>query len=527
MADEARAMLDALMGSSRDAALPAGASISKSVNGEWEGSRRDRKSCYDKDICPLYCAWGVDVFELFTNTKSDLGPNPYIVQEDAREEFVSLPDHEKERLGYEHILMNKLGELVGQCDRIVAKNKEKLRNEISRNARARGQVGTDPATSVKEETITEAAECIADIEFREKEVQEKSVELQELDQEFRALYKEMQELKAKSEESMEGTKSTDSAVKSDNGSSVVSNEEAVPAADDVKTENEETKKDDPAQNGDTNVKVEDSSSAIPSQSVDTAVKAEDSTDTPVKIEEAASENIKIAEPEKSQEADSSTPEQKDLKCTDMKESPETQETLAKINELKAKLFRISVKQQQLLSAIVISTTKFIVPRREALQGLQKQLYYIRSDTSNDKTVCEISGNFMSSRDAEERIAAHYAGKQYVGWKMVREKFSELQKKFKGRGPPMRGGARGPMRQGGYGNGPPPGPPPPGYGNYGQGHHGRYNDRDRSRSRDNREYSRSSRSGRRSPSPSRWERDRNGYGSNRYGGRRDDRGWGRR
>lgn len=40
-----------------------------------------------------------------------------------------------------------------------------------------------------------------------------------------------------------------------------------------------------------------------------------------------------------------------------------------------------------------------------------------------------------SRDAEERIAAHYAGKQYVGWKAVRTKLAELEKKFRGRPPP--------------------------------------------------------------------------------------------
>ena len=56
--------------------------------------RGRKKSCYDNDVCPLYCAWslssqenptwaetvaanegagGIDVFDLFTNTKSDIG----------------------------------------------------------------------------------------------------------------------------------------------------------------------------------------------------------------------------------------------------------------------------------------------------------------------------------------------------------------------------------------------------------------------------------------------------------------------
>ena len=130
--------------------------------------------------------------------------------------------------------------------------------------------------------------------------------------------------------------------------------------------------------------------------------------------------------------------------------------------------------------------------------------------SADKTVCEVSGNFMSFRDAEERIAAHYAGKQFVGWKMVRDKFLELEKKVRnsrmGGGAPSSGPPRGHGR-GGYG-------PPSDQGrgrlgdrdrgggsNGGYGGHGRRDDR--SRSRDHK-----------------WERD--GGGDNRRGDNR--RGW---
>mmetsp|Transcript_6135 Transcript_6135/g.9249 ORF Transcript_6135/g.9249 Transcript_6135/m.9249 type:complete len:473 (-) Transcript_6135:168-1586(-) len=43
------------------------------------------------------------------------------------------------------------------------------------------------------------------------------------------------------------------------------------------------------------------------------------------------------------------------------------------------------------------------------------------------TVCEVSGNFMSSRDNDERMRAHFEGKQFMGWKMVRDKYAELLK----------------------------------------------------------------------------------------------------
>lgn len=91
------------------------------------------------------------------------------------------------------------------------------------------------------------------------------------------------------------------------------------------------------------------------------------------------------------------------------------------------------------------------PFRDNTDNLLRQLQYLRSDTATDKVVCDVSGNFMSSRDADERIAAHYAGKQYVGWKLVRDKLKELQKK--GAGSSVRGGMGGdPRRGGGYGGG---------------------------------------------------------------------------
>lgn len=480
MADEARAMLDALMGTSRDERLPSGASVSKAVEGEWGGSRRDKKSCYDRDICPLYCAWGIDVFDLFTNTKSDLGPNPYIVQEDSREEFVSLPDHEKQRLGYEYILFNKLGELVSQCDRIIARNKEKLRVEIAKNARAKGAGNnTDLATSVKEEIILDAAECIADLQLREEEVEKQVAELLDLEKKFQDIWKEKHDIKICAEVT---TKDCTNIPISNQGPSVIMDECAK-----RDSQNDEQSKTKPSDNEDEALNSSEKEKNIK----DDLSKGAQATNSP-RVE----------------------------KCQEVKNiSSKNEDATKKINELKSKLYQISGDKQKILTSMAISTTQSIVPRREALQNLQKQLYYIRSDTSNDKNVCEISGNYMSSRDADERIAAHFAGKQYVGWKMVREKFCELKKKYNGRGLPTRGEPRG---WGRHGNGPPEAPsygnrngPPP-------GRDSNFNhNRDRSRSRDRR----SSRSGR-SPSPVRWERDRNGYDHNRHN-RRDDRGWGKK
>lgn len=41
-------------------------------------------------------------------------------------------------------------------------------------------------------------------------------------------------------------------------------------------------------------------------------------------------------------------------------------------------------------------------------------------------VCDVSGNFMNSTDNGERLRSHFDGKQYMGWKMIRDKLAELK-----------------------------------------------------------------------------------------------------
>ncbi len=500
MAAEARAMLDALMGSDRNAAIP------KSGHNNLQ---RKKKSCYDHDICPLYCAWGIDVYELFTNTKSDLGPNPSVVQDDAREEWLTLPDHEKDRLGYEMMLHRKLGELVRSCDRIVNRNKEKLRVEIAKAAKARGAAGRtiDPATDVDEGMLLEAAEVMADLELREEEVSEMLQTLMSLDGEWKELWGKLKELEKGPDVKLEA--------KSDANAS----DEPV-----------DGEKDAGAKKSGEEVKIEEAATSATSDvGAGAGVNASKNDSTEGQGEGQENEGEK-------NNNDNNIDNEKDKQKN--KEDNEKSKQI-QINELKSKLYKLSAQQQKIISSLSILTSQTIVPLRDNLQNLSKQLYYVKTDTSSDKTVCEVSGNFMSSRDAEERIAAHYAGKQYVGWKMVRDKFRELNKKYShgrmGGNGGYHGGGGGPRGGGGYGG---RGGGGYGYGhgnNYGNNHgqnrhhgppghggpspqYGRQYDRDRrrerSRSRDrDGSSSRSRHHRRRSPSPPRWKRDR-GYGGRR-------------
>ena len=181
--EEARNLLNALMGAERNAPLPPGAAVPskrKAANQTTDGALllpgKRSKSCYDRDIDPLYTAWGVDVYELFVNTKSDLGANPYIVDAGAHQEFVNLPQAEQTKLGFHYFLFQKLQELVRQCDRTVNRNKEKLKQEVSRKLSQRG--GQDFVEDVDDQAVEALARDMVQAENITKVYNER---LQDLD----------------------------------------------------------------------------------------------------------------------------------------------------------------------------------------------------------------------------------------------------------------------------------------------------------------------------------------------------------
>jgi hypothetical protein len=186
MADEARTILDQLMGGDRNARLPPGTSVPRrKVRRSGDSSatplllpNQRSKSCYDPDVDPYYCAWGVNVYELFVNTKSDLGPNPKIPDDGARREYLSLPKYEQERLGFEAMLFSKLQELVRQGDRTVSRNKEKLEQEIQRNA-AKNMGRIDYVKDIDEGAINQLAQS--------------QLRLNEIEAELKQIYESMKE----------------------------------------------------------------------------------------------------------------------------------------------------------------------------------------------------------------------------------------------------------------------------------------------------------------------------------------------
>jgi hypothetical protein len=428
---EARSLLDQLMGADRDAPLPRGAALPRNskrplvggatldggVGGMILPGSKKTKSCYDRDIDPLYCAWGLDVYDLFVNTKSDLGPNPYTVDEAARKEYLSLPREEQDLLGFEGHLFVKLQELVQHCDRTVARNQDKLQRELQRQSQKRG--GNDYVMDVNEGAVEELLRTEIRVQEMKDDLKEALGTLRSVRSIEEAILEEQrqeQKKKLNSEADTHGAKEGSSSMETQEEKEPTN--ESNDASATFKNEEDEHFKDED---------TEDKTS-VPAAS-NATVKTDDTAMNTIDTEEVKND------PDATMENDDGLAEKGDHPIMSLEE-----------------LGRLTLERQGLLCKIANIMSQ-IGPLEDSIEVQYKNLNYVKSDTTTDKTVCEVSGNFMSARDADERIAAHYAGKQYVGWKLVRGKFQGMIKKYGKYGPP-RGGGGGVRGMGGGGGGPP-------------------------------------------------------------------------
>jgi hypothetical protein len=296
-------------------------------------SSKRSKSCYDRDIDPLYCAWGLDVYDLFVNTKSDLGPNPNTVDEGARKEYLSLPPEEKERLGFEARLFAKLQELVQHCDRTVSRNQDKLQRELQRQSQKRGS--QDYVVDVNEGAVEELLRTEIQVEQMKTDLEEALISLAEVRSREEAVIKELNE-------------------KVKDGQGEKKDEPSMKSEEEGGDENERKDEEQSAKNGDQDTSAE----KAPNQ------------------------------------------DEKDLSYGqqdgDVPKNTAAIETLGKLTlEKQAKLCEIANILTQL------------GPLEDSIDVQLKNLNHVKSDITSDKTVCDVSGNFMSARDADERIAGKY------------------------------------------------------------------------------------------------------------------------
>lgn len=109
--DAQRALLDQLMGQER--------------NVQVDKRKGLRRKFSDEDIDKFYLC-GCSPYELFKNTKSDLGENPKVINEGCKAEWDALSQEEKDKYGYEYDTWKFLEKLVVDVDRKIWKNKQRI-----------------------------------------------------------------------------------------------------------------------------------------------------------------------------------------------------------------------------------------------------------------------------------------------------------------------------------------------------------------------------------------------------------------
>jgi LUC7 N_terminus len=414
--EEAKAMLDALMGADRNAPLPDGAAVpvkSSRNNNNSNSRKRNRdtddgggnlvlpgkrhKSCYDKDIDPLYTAWGIDVYELFVNTKSDLGTNPYIVDDGAHKEYKNiLSREEQDLLGYNYFLFQKLSELVRQCDRTVNRNKEKLKQELNRKLSQRG--GQDFVEDVDDMAVDALVHGIVQLQDMVSSLQNRYSELNTVVTEEDTYKLQLEPLLLRKHHTERG-------------------------------------------GNDTTMTTPDPKTKIDTETAETTTKKEEDTNDTEESDNVGESDVPIkaekVEPDTSEtKMDDPLTEDNTIKEVDYTlntSKPFEEADQIELDRIQVELGQLTFRRQRILYDIGQYMTQ-IAPLQDMVETQRRQLNYVRSDISTDKTVCDVSGNFMSARDADERIAAHYAGKQYVGWKLVRDKLASMIRTYGTYGP---------------------------------------------------------------------------------------------
>eukprot|EP00472_Partenskyella_glossopodia_P005228 CAMPEP_0197514850 /NCGR_PEP_ID=MMETSP1318-20131121/163_1 /TAXON_ID=552666 /ORGANISM="Partenskyella glossopodia, Strain RCC365" /LENGTH=347 /DNA_ID=CAMNT_0043063057 /DNA_START=45 /DNA_END=1089 /DNA_ORIENTATION=+ len=108
--------------------------------------------------------------------------------------------------------------------------------------------------------------------------------------------------------------------------------------------------------------------------------------------------------------------------------------------------KLSKEAEELGENGEIEQAKVLSMRIEALKAESEQIMKKPDDprfSGRQLMVCEVSGVLMSTTDSEARLKSLYSGKQYQGWKKVRDFYSFLKPLLDGK---QRRGARGHTRE---------------------------------------------------------------------------------
>mmetsp|Transcript_40314 Transcript_40314/g.95794 ORF Transcript_40314/g.95794 Transcript_40314/m.95794 type:complete len:322 (+) Transcript_40314:134-1099(+) len=102
-----------------------------------------------------------------------------------------------------------------------------------------------------------------------------------------------------------------------------------------------------------------------------------------------------------------------------------------LDDLDAKMKEALEKAEKLGEEGDVDGAQVFSQQAESLAKQKETQYRQLTQPERTMSVCEVCGVFINSTDNEARRRDHLAGKQYLGWKAIREKLAELQKKLAG------------------------------------------------------------------------------------------------
>lgn len=110
--------------------------------------------------------------------------------------------------------------------------------------------------------------------------------------------------------------------------------------------------------------------------------------------------------------------------------PLTASDKARLETLLARQKEAADQSEKLAEAGEIDASFAAAQQAEEFKKQHESLLKSLSAPDRSMTVCDVCGVFINSTDNEQRRKDHLTGKQYLGWKAIRDKLAQLQERAK-------------------------------------------------------------------------------------------------
>ncbi|KAG2493834.1 hypothetical protein HYH03_008052 [Edaphochlamys debaryana] len=105
----------------------------------------------------------------------------------------------------------------------------------------------------------------------------------------------------------------------------------------------------------------------------------------------------------------------------------------RLAEMQTKAKELLTRSQEAGEAGDVDVSMALAQQATEMQAQHDRLHRSLTAPERTMTVCDICGVFINSTDNDQRRQEHLTGKQYLGWKAIREKYAELVAKWEGGG----------------------------------------------------------------------------------------------